>query len=137
MASKKFQRKIEEVAGQVMDPGEQFVAGVAGQAGSGAVSKLGSPSQQVYNRARLAAYATGDMFNALAILSDEHVYLVSTPPLKAYEVKDVVLKMPASEAEVELKGKNRLRIDDFTMTYMRRMGSEAEKFVDLASQPPA
>ena len=134
MASRKFQKKIQEVAAQVMDDGEQFVAGVAGQAGTGAVAKLGSPSQPLYQKARLAAYATGDVFNALAILTDRNVYLISTPPLKAYEVKDVVLKRPVDGAEVMLAGKNRLRIDDFYMTYMYRMGKEAKRFAELAPQ---
>jgi hypothetical protein len=133
MASRKFHRKIEEVAAQVMDDGEQFVAGVAGQAGAGTVAKVGGWSRGA-EVARAAGYVTGDMFNALAILTDRSVYLIRTPPLKAYEIKEVVLKRPVDGAEVELAGRNRLRIEDYYLTYTFRMGTDAKRFAELASQ---
>jgi hypothetical protein len=74
------------------------------------------------------------MFNALAILTDRSVYLIRTPPLKAYEIKEVVLKRPVDGAEVELAGRNRLRIEDYYLTYTFRMGTDAKRFAELASQ---
>jgi hypothetical protein len=135
MASRKFHRKIEEVAAQVMDDDERFVAGVAGQAGAGVVAKVGGWSRGA-EAARAGAFVTGDMFAALAILTDRNVYLVRTPPLKAYVVKDVVLKSPVGSAEVTWTGtgKSRLRIDDYYMTCTYRMRNEAKQFAELASQ---
>ena len=133
MASRKFQRKIQEVAAQVMDDGEQFVAAVAGQAGTGAIAKFGGWSR-AHQMERLGATATGDVFNALAILTDRNVYLIRTPLMKPYEVKDVVLKQSLGSAEVAVEGRNRLRIDDYFVTYTYRMGSEAKRFAQLASQ---
>ena len=134
MASRKFNRKIEEVAAQVMDDGEQFVAGVAGQAGAGAVAKLGGWSRGA-EVARVGGYVTGDVFSALGILTDRNVYLIRTPPLKAFEVKEVVLKRPVAGAEVEWEGRSRLRIDDYYVTCTPRMRKDAERFAELASQP--
>jgi hypothetical protein len=136
MASRKFQRKIEEVAAQVMEDGEQFVAGVAGQAGAGAVAKVGGWTKGA-EVARAGAYLTGDMFNALGILTDRNVYLVSTPPLKAYEVKEVVSKSPIGSAEVAWAGRSRLEIGDYYMTCTYRMRGEAQRFAELASQTGA
>jgi hypothetical protein len=133
MASRKFQRKIEEVAAQVMDDGEQFVAGIAGQAGAGAVAKVGGWSRGA-EVARAAGYLSGDMFNALGVLTDQNVYLISTPPLKAFEIRDVVLKRPLAEAEVALAGRSRLQIEEYYVTYTFRMGSDAKRFAELASQ---
>jgi hypothetical protein len=133
MASRKFQRKIEEVAAQVMDDGEQFVAAVAGQAGGGVAAKIGGWSRGA-EVTRAAGYVTGDMFNALAILTDRNVYLIRTPPLKAFEIKEVVLKQPIDDAEIELAGRSRLRIDDYYLTYTFRMGSDAKRFAELASR---
>jgi hypothetical protein len=135
MASRKFHRKIEEVASQVMDDGEQFLAGVAGQAGAGVAAKVGGWSRGA-EVARAAGYVTGDMFNALAVLTDRSVYLIRTPPLKAYEIKDVVLKRPIDGAAVALAGRSRLRIDDYYLTYTFRMGGEAKRFAELASRAP-
>jgi hypothetical protein len=133
MASRKFQRKIEEVAAQVMDDGEQFVAAVAGQAGAGVAAKVGGWSKGA-EVTRAAGYVTGDMFNALAILTDRRVYLIRTPPLKAYEIKEVVLKLPVGGAEVALAGRSRLRIEDYDLTYTFRMGADAKRFAELASR---
>jgi hypothetical protein len=133
MASRKFQRKIEGVAAQVMDDGEQLVAAVAGQAGAGAAAKMGGWSKGA-EVTRAASYLTGDVFSALGLLTDRSVYLIRTPPLKAFEVKEVVLKQPVKEAEVELAGRSRLRIDDFFLTYTFRMGGDAKRFAELASQ---
>ncbi len=110
MASRKFQRKIEAVAAQVMEDGEQFVA-------------------------RVGAYLTGDMFNALGILTDHNVYLLSTPPLKAFEVRDVVLKSPIGSTAVAWVGRSRLEIGDFYLTCTPRMAGDAQRFAELASQP--
>jgi hypothetical protein len=135
MASRKFHRKIEEVAAQVMDDGEQFVAGVAGQAGGGTVAKVGGWTKGA-EVARAAAYVTGEMFSALAILTDRSIYLIRTPPLKADEIKDVVLKRPIDGAEVSWtgSGRSRLHIDDYCMTCTYRMRNDAKRFAELASQ---
>jgi hypothetical protein len=134
MASRKFHRSIEAVAAQVMDDGERFVAGVAGQAGAGAVAKVGGWSRGA-EVARVGAFATGDMFAALAILTDRNVYLIRTPPLKAYVVKDVVTKTPLGNAEVAWtgSGKSRLQIGDYYMTCTYRMRNEAKRFAELAT----
>jgi hypothetical protein len=135
MASRKFHRKIEEVAAQVMDDGEQFVAGVAGQAGGGTVAKVGGWTKGA-EVARAAAFATGDMFPALGILTDRNVYLIRTPPLKAYEIKEVLLKRPVDGAEVSWTGSGRslLRIDDYYVTCTYRMRNEAKRFAELSAQ---
>lgn len=132
MASRKFQRKIEEVAAQVMEDGEQFVAGVAGQAGAGAAAKLGGWTRGA-EVARVGAYLTGDMFNALGILTDRNVYLLSTPPLKAFEVRDVVLKSPIGSTAVAWVGRSRLEIGDFYLTCTPRMAGDGQRFAELAS----
>ena len=133
MASRKFQRKIEEVAAQVMEDGEQFVAGVAGQAGTGAVAKVGGWSRGA-EVARAASFLTGDVFNALGILTDRNVYLIATPPLKAFVVKEVALKGPVGAVEVAWEGKSRLRVDEFFITCTPRMRKDGEHFAELASQ---
>jgi hypothetical protein len=135
MASRKFQRKIEEVAAQVMEDGEQFVAGVAGQAGAGGVAKVGGWTRGA-EAARAGAYLTGDMFNALGIVTDRNVYLIRTPPLKAYEIKEVVSKDPVGSVEVAWtgSGRSRLRIGEYFMTCTYRMRSEAQRFAELASR---
>ena len=133
MASRKFKRKIQEVADTVMDDGEQFVAGVAGQAGEGAVAKVGGWTRGA-EVARTGAYLTGDVFSALGILTDQNVYLIRTPPLKAFEVKEVVLKRPVASAEVMWEGRSRLRIDDYFITCTPRMQKDAQQFAELASQ---
>jgi hypothetical protein len=133
MASRKFHRKIQEVAAHVMDDGEQFVAGMAGQAGAGAIAKLGGWTHAA-EVARVGAAVTGDVFPALGILTDRNVYLIRTPLTKAYEVKDVVVKQPVGTAEVRAEARSRLQIDDYYVTYTRRMRSEAERFAELAAQ---
>lgn len=136
MASAKFQRNIEEVAAQVMEDGEQFVAGVAGQAGAGAVAKVGGWTKGA-EVARVGAYLTGDMFNALGILTDRNVYLVRTPPLKAFEVKEVVSKSPIGSIEVAWVGRSRLEMGDFYVTCTPRMRGDAQRFAELASETAA
>ncbi len=133
MASRKFQRKIQEVAAQVMEDGEVFVAGVAGQAGAGAAAKLGGWTKGA-EVARVGAYLTGDMFSALGILTDRNVYLLSTPPLKAFEVRDVVSKTPIGGTEVAWVGRSRLEIGSFYLTCTPRMAGDAQRFAELASE---
>jgi hypothetical protein len=98
---------------------DQFVAGVAGRAGAGAVAKVGGWTKGA-EVARAGAYLTGDMFNALGIVTDRNVDLVRTPPLEAYEVKEVVSKSPIGSTEVAWAGRSRLEIGDYYMTCTAR-----------------
>jgi hypothetical protein len=104
MASKKFHRKIQEVADEVMDDGETFRAGLAGTSG----------------------------YNALVVVSDRNVYLIKTPPLKAYAVKEVVLKAPLGEVAVERNGGLAVRVGDHVVNHSLRMNNEADELVAQA-----
>src|SRR5581483_12172118 len=128
MASKKFHRKIREVADQVMEEGEEFRSGLAGQGGQGVTAKVGgwSPGAQT---ARAGAVFAGKMWNALVILGDRNVYLIRTPMLKAYEVKEVVLKAPRRDVPISSAGGTRIQVGDYYVTYTPKMGSQAKDFL--------
>jgi hypothetical protein len=131
MASKKFHRKIQEVADQVMDDGETFRAGLAGQAGGGIAAELGANSggAQVM---RAGATIAGKMFPALVVVTDRNVYLIKTPPLKAYAVKEVVLKAPLGEATVARNGGTKVQVGDYLVSHTLRMNKEADELVAQA-----
>jgi hypothetical protein len=132
MASKKFQRKIREVADQVMEEGEEFRSGLAGQAGEGGAAKVGAQSggAQVM---RAGATLAGRMWGALVILGDRNVYLIRTPMLKAYEVKEVVFKAPRDSVEIRSDGATRIRLGDYLVNYTLKMRGQAEQFLAQAS----
>jgi hypothetical protein len=125
MASKRFQRKVREVANQVMEDGEEFRTGLAGQAGQGTTAKAGgwSPGAQT---ARAGAVFAGKMFNALVILGDRNLYLIRTPKFKAYEVTEVVLKAPRDEVSIRRTGGTRIQVGDYYVTYTFPMESQAK-----------
>ena len=67
------------------------------------------------------------------ILGDRNVYLVRTPRFSAWKVEEVVMKEPVGTVPVEHSGGTGLRIGDYKVTYMFRMGSEAKQFVQMAA----
>jgi hypothetical protein len=133
MASKKFDRKIREVAAQVMEEGEEFRVGLAGRAGLSAASEAGvvhSAAQTV----RMVSTIARKMFNALVILGDRNMYLIRTPRLSAWKVEDVVLTEPVATLAVEDAGDLWLRIGDYMVHYTIRLGSEAKELVQMAAE---
>lgn len=137
MASAKFHRKIREVADKVMEEGEEFVSGVAGQAGAGYSAKAGMGLGGTFGEGaqvvRAGATLAGKMFQALVILTDRNVYVIKTPMLKAYEVKEVALKGARSEVPIERVGSTRIRVGDYMVVYTIRMSSQASDFLDAAT----
>jgi hypothetical protein len=110
MASKKFHRKIREVADQVMEEGEEFRSGLAGMAGQGVTAKAGGWGQGA-QMARAGGFFTGKMWNALVILGDRNLYLIRAPVFKAYDVKEVVLKAPETRSRsVQTEGSSESRL---------------------------
>jgi hypothetical protein len=136
MASKKFERKIREVADEVMEPGEEFRAGIAGQAGTGLMAKSGSwfAGNQMM---RAGMTVKGSMFNALAILTDRHVYLIRTPKFQAFKVDEVVLKEPTDSVTVAGHKGMVLQINEYHLTYTFRLASDVEDFAKQAGAAQA
>ncbi len=132
MASKKFERKIREVAEEVMEPGEEFRAGIAGQAGTGMIAKAGTWTG-AGQMARAGATLKGSMFNALAILTDRHVYVIRTPKFQAFKVSEVVLKAPVGNVEIAAESRMRVQIGDYLLTYTFRLAPDVEDFIAQAT----
>jgi hypothetical protein len=133
MAIDKFHRKIRAVAAEVMDPDEEFRAGLAGQAEAGAIARIGTCTGGA-QLPMAGSTLTGRTFNVLAILTSRHVYLVRTPKFQAFRVSEVVLKAPVKSLEIVPQARARVRIGDYMLTYMPGIRDEVESFVALASQ---
>jgi hypothetical protein len=133
MVSDKFQRKMRSVAAEVMDPDEELRGAVAGQAAAGAIAQVGTHTGGA-QLATAGSTLTGRTFNALAILTDRHVYLVRTPRFHAFRVSEVVLQAPVNSLDIVPQARARVRIGDYMLTYQVEMRGQVERFVALAAQ---